>query len=304
MRLPGSFVQHGRPLSMIEVAKVMQPADSTIFRASLARGFDDTSYVAAWQWGSAPEDDGRLIEEDEFEERYSRPGFQWHKRMTVTQAQIGSELSDQDKRYRLLTSGTQGDTSAWLAQVGGTLAPQFLDPLNYLPLAGLLGKATLFAKGMSKAKALGIEGGVIEGARQGIFYGRDTALHRDFDGKAAMMSVAMGVGIGSGFGLMLDAKIPFKAGVRHLGNAWDQVIVQGRKMARLGPETDFPQTPTATPREVGGVLDDLNMQGKADEAEAPELSPEAKERYDALRGLIPRAAALVKGCMTRIRGGS
>lgn len=109
---------------------------------------------------------------------------------------------------------------------------------------------------------------------------------------------------------MLDAKIPFKAGVRHLGNAWDQVIVQGRKMARLGPETDeggiaiFPQTPTATPREVGRVLDDLNVQGKADEAEAPELSPEAKERYDALRGLIPRAAALVKGCMTRIRGGS
>jgi len=303
--MPGGVAQHGRPYSLLEAAKVLQPADSTVFRASVARGFDEVSYTATYDWFNAPEDDGLLIPEEDFDRSYSRPGLDWHERMTVTQAQIGAELSDRDYRYQLVTSHASRDWSAMLAQAGGSLAPQFLDPVNYLPLVGFLGKVSRWGAKISKAKALGTEGAVIESARQGVFYGRDQALGKEFDLSGAMLSIGMGIGIGSGYGMMLDQGSSLRTGLGHLGNAWDQLIVQGKKAVKLGPDAEFPEAIIPESPKTSEVLDDLNTQKAADDAvlSDTELSPEAKERYAALQSFGPRAIALVRGCMARLKGG-
>jgi hypothetical protein len=289
----------------LELAKYMHPTDATVFRESFVRGFEEVSYTAVYDWFNAPEDDGLLIPKEDFNESYSRPGFNWHERMTVTQAQIGAERADSDYRYELLTSHASYDWSAMLARAGGSLAPQFLDPVNYLPLAGYLGKAAFLSRRLSKAVALGAEGAVIESARQGLFYGRDQALGKTFDLSGAMLSIGMGMGIGSGYGMMLDQASSLRTGLRHLGNSWDQLIVQGKKAVKLGPDAEFPEAVIPESPNTGDILDDLNTQKAADDAvlSDTELSPQAKERYAALQSFGPRAIALMRGCMARLKGG-
>lgn len=309
--------QHfGPPLNPLEVARMLRPADTTVFRESFKRGAEDISPVALYQLGARAVqnldnwfndiegDGGILIPEKEFNEYFYRQGHKWNERMTFTQAQIGAELADRDLRYELLTSHADRDWSAMLSRAGGVLGPQFLDPVNYLPLAGLLGRATQLSRGLSRTKALGAEAGIIETARQGLMLGRDTVYGREFDAQSAMLSIGMGVGIGSGFGMMLDSGASFRQGLSYLGDSWDQLIVQGRRHVRLRANTEFPETPQPQASTADDVLEDLNTASVAAEAEVPDtaLSPEAKARYDALKGVRQRAIALVRGCMTRIKG--
>ena len=302
--------QHGPLLNPIEYTAVGRPHDTTIFRESFKQGQVHTSYGAVRDLFTTPDigGEGYIIEEDEWKADYWRPNMEegWHERMTYTEAEIQAERADQEFRYSLITRNATEDWGGWLAQAGGVLAPQFLDPVNYLPLAGIFTKAARIGlKFTTSSKvAYGLEGALIETGRQGLFFARDEAVGRNFDAATGIFSIAIGMGIGTGYGTLRDLHktIPFRQRLQNLGKAWDDLHNE-KPLSNLNNDPYVTQAPATRPLTTDEV--DAGVQGTRTGDETTfknEATPEDIERYAALAPWRIRVIRTVKQCLSRFGG--
>ena len=356
---PGPRQRGGITLNPLELTGHLKPHWTTTFKESLSHSISETTWGAASEWISSKldpskdiesaRDYGRLISEDEFKSNYNTPGYNWHSRMTVTEADILQDISYDQIRHDLIMKNVNEDQTGWLASSLGFMAIQFTDPINFLPLAWIISKSTGYGKifnlgknklqtskwirsewkdqgaitssineisnmgspipfGMGPMRttlAYGAEGTLIEGARQGVFYGRDAAMGKDFDTQSALLSVGLGFGIGSGFGAILDIHRAVAPEVR-FSNLRNALFNKFSKDGDLSPVTnniDLPDAQLRMPKSTDEVDIELTSTRKNKEAEINDsISPEDHERYKVLHTLGRRVLETAKKCHARFKG--
>lgn len=324
MRLHGGGIpQRGSLLNPLELAQALRYPNSTVFLESFKRGFKHTTWGAGYDLLTTPDiDASRFLSKDEWEHDYSRPNLEWHKHMTVVEAEVDAERSDQEFRHNLITRNADRESSGWWAGAFGTMFPQVLDPVNYLPFAGALTKAARlgFKFNVSAKAAYATEFGLIESGRQGLFLARDRAAGQDFDTQSAILSIGLGLGIGTGFGALLDLHraIPFRTRVRSLGIAWNDLVSGGREIPDLTVLRDtHPVMQPSGPRQAQDPsiinapikrpqstdeFDGSTFQDQESYVASIDQSPADLERYAALASLRTRVIQTVKQCLFRSKG--
>ena len=201
--IPQGFRNTNTVVALTDTLK-MAPARQFTEEEMRRFGLSESEIANELEWNKT----NRTLSQDEWEASpHAREGKKWFEGMTEAQAKMLADRADREEEAVFMQSRAKGflENSAIFI---GNLIGSIPDPINFIPILGVAGRAVLAAKlgRFGGAVTVGaVEAGVATALVQPLFALRARSFQERYDLEMAATDVGMSLLVGAGFGSIAGA---------------------------------------------------------------------------------------------------